>query len=144
MRKESWSVLFAFGLGALIGSFAALDIASRFELGRYFAVLGALLGGLVAYVAVDFRQLLAGICRAWMEAATWEPDLRRWKAFFLGFSAAFVFLVTVLSPIGLLIFTADSYRAGLFFEGGVVVLSLFAALCFGRVVASKRCESMTE
>lgn len=91
MKKESLSIVFACALGALIGTLSALEISARFEYGSYFFGVGALFGGLVAYLAVDFQNLYAGITQsyhtsanriteAYHNAITWEPYPLYWKA----------------------------------------------------------------
>lgn len=65
MKRESIGIVGACALGALIGTLVALDIATRFEYGRYFWSVGALFGGIVAYIAVDIHKLVAGIVRAY-------------------------------------------------------------------------------
>lgn len=56
MNRQLWSIVGACALGACIGTFTALDISTRFQYGSYLWGIGALLGGIVAYVAVDFRH----------------------------------------------------------------------------------------
>lgn len=91
MKKESLSVPFACALGALIGTLSALEISASFEYGSYFWGVGALFGGLVAYLAVDFRQFCAGIGRSYRTSASniasayrttvaWQPYKLYWKA----------------------------------------------------------------
>ena len=65
MHKETLSVGFAVALGSLIGGFVALDIAARFAYGTWFWGVGALLGGCIAWFAIDFRQLCSGIARSY-------------------------------------------------------------------------------
>ena len=64
MRKDTWSILWACALGAFIGGLSALEIHSRFALGSYLWIFGALFGGVVAYAAIDFREFCSGVARS--------------------------------------------------------------------------------
>jgi len=87
--------MLACALGAFIGALSALEIQSRFALGLYLWPFGALFGGLVAYCAVDFKQLCNGIAKSYRvsvrnisrayrvietEIKAWEPNKPYWKA----------------------------------------------------------------
>src|SRR3989338_4690885 len=99
MRRESLTVAGACLLGAFVGTLVALDISARFQYGSYLWGIGALFGGITAYVAVDFRQFISGICRAWREVANWQLNRPFWKAVF---SLLGGFLALLASVCGML------------------------------------------
>lgn len=78
MRKETWSIMLACALGAFIGALFAIEIQSRFALGSYLWPFGALLGGIIAWCAVDFKPLCSGIARSYRVSAM--PGKFCWKA----------------------------------------------------------------
>ncbi len=99
MQRETWSIIGACALGALTGAFVALDIASRFQYGSYFWSVGALIGGMVAYVAADFRQFCAGVVHSYRRTITWRPYYLYWQALFaqwIGMCAATTSVIVVL------------------------------------------------
>lgn len=83
LRKETLSVGFACALGAFIGAFVALEIATRFAYGSWFWGIGALVGGLVAYCAVDFRHFCAGIANSYHKTIVWRPHVEWWKTYLM-------------------------------------------------------------
>lgn len=87
MRKESWSVIGACFLGALIGTFVALDIATRFQYGEYLWSFGAIFGGVISYIAVDFRHFCAGVAYSYRRTIAWRPEWLWWKTFAIMASA---------------------------------------------------------
>jgi hypothetical protein len=81
MRRKSSSIVGACALGALIGILVALDISARFQYGPYrWGVIGALLGGIVACVAVDFRHICARVARSYRKTIARTPDREWWRA----------------------------------------------------------------
>lgn len=102
MKRETWSVALACGLGALIGTFAALEIADRFQYGSYLWCIGALFGGIVAYITVDFRHFCTGVAAAYRNTIAWRPNRLYWRAWFamwLGTSMMVATVATVLNAI---------------------------------------------
>ncbi len=90
ISKESRSIGLSCLLGAFVGTFAAMEIASRFEYGYYLWGIGAVLGGIVAYIAIDFRYFCTGVARAKRKAAAefvvgyqtirdWRPNRYYWS-----------------------------------------------------------------
>lgn len=78
---RSWlSIAFACAFGALIGTLTALEISARFESGSYLWVIGALIGGIAAYVTIDFRHFCAGVVHSYHRTIAWRPDPLWWKA----------------------------------------------------------------
>lgn len=94
MSRRTLSVVLACVFGAVLGSFIAMDINQRFEPGHYFAWVGALVGGLTAYCAVDFKQFLHGIAQAYTHVVAWKPNRSYWKL--MGLSQ--VFTASLLFP----------------------------------------------
>lgn len=102
MKRDLWSLVLAVGFGAFTGGLVALEISERFEYGRYFWGLGAILGGFAAYFGVDFRELCSGIARAYRTTIAWRPDWIFWKAtFFLhvAFSVLFFNFIPISIPV---------------------------------------------
>jgi hypothetical protein len=83
MQRESFSIGLVCGLGALIGSLIGLELASYLgsHLKWWCTVAGMLVGGIIAYVAIDFRHFRAGVARAWRETRSWQPDALAWRGF---------------------------------------------------------------
>jgi len=117
MRKETWSVGFVCLLGAFIGTLVALEIATRFTYGSWFWSVGALIGGLVAYCAVDFRHFCTIIACSYHKnieifanqyhaIAGRKPNYLYWRATVmatlgLGAVAVSFFLLTVILDFGI-------------------------------------------
>lgn len=109
MKKGSWSVLFACAFGACIGALCALEISTYFKYGSYFWGIGAFLGGLFAYIAVDFRQLCFDVARSYRVSVrsiagmlrvmtSWRPYKLYWKAILiemLGYGTVAISLVSL-------------------------------------------------
>jgi hypothetical protein len=82
MTRGWLSVAFVCAFGAFIGTLAALEISARFEYGSYLWSIGALFGGIVAYVTIDFRHFCAGVADSYRRTMAWKPDRLYWRAFF--------------------------------------------------------------
>jgi hypothetical protein len=122
MKKESFSVFMACALGAFVGALSAMEIASAFAYGKYFWVLGALFGGVVAYIAADFKSIPAGVARAYRETIGFRPDFEGWKTLALTGAGVFTAACTIF---GLAILVAAVFdaklRSDLFSEGALAV-----------------------
>lgn len=138
MRKESWSVVLACALGALVGGLCAREIQLRFVLGSYLWIFGAFFGGAVAWCVVDFKQFCSGVARSYRVSAEnitsayrgavewrWEPDKVYWKATVAMMSG----LIACASSLGLLSVVsasvADYYIAG---QRGIAQYIFFVTL----------------
>ncbi|MEK7612879.1 MAG: hypothetical protein AAB449_01900 [Patescibacteria group bacterium] len=143
-----------------------MEITARFEYGAYLWGIGAFLGGLVAYVIVDFRRLRTGVNRAYHQSILWRPNSQYWKAVGVGQLAAlaictsggfgFVVMSEVFSsvapfadgeyllwikiPAGIV--AALSF-IGLIFSGGLAVLCPLL-LSVGSIVANLRLNDTEE
>ena len=96
MTRDWFSLALACALGAFIGTLTALEISVRFEYGSYLWIIGALVGGVVAYVAVDFRHFCAGVVCSYYRTIAWHPDSRWWKTFaVLSGGIVMMYLLTV-------------------------------------------------
>src|SRR3989344_5625943 len=92
MKRELMLGVAACVFGALIGTVVALKLAELFDLGKYFWVVGALIGGGIAYLAGEIQELRDGISHAWKKTIVWRPDPFYWKAVgakTLGYMASF-------------------------------------------------------
>ncbi len=96
MQRDFWSLVLACGFGALVGVFVSLEITEHFQYGRYFWGIGAVLGGLVGYVSVDFSDFREGLILAYRRTIAWRPDGLYWKTFFLTF---FEYMVLCLNSV---------------------------------------------
>src|SRR3989344_5943974 len=81
MTRGWLSIALACAFGALIGTLTALEISARFEYGSYLWSIGALVGGIAAYVAIDFRHFCAGVAHSYRRTVAWRPYGLWWKAF---------------------------------------------------------------
>lgn len=100
MHKQSFSIGFACALGAFVGALVAMEIAARFAYGGYLWAFGALAGGIVAYVTVDFRELCTGTARAYSRTVAWRPNGLYWKA--LGMSlVGYMTLASTIAAVAL-------------------------------------------
>ena len=142
---RSWlSIAGACALGALIGTLAALEISTRFQYGHYFWGIGALLGGIVAYVAVDFRHFCAGVANSYHKTITWRPYGLWWRALGSAYVAVAATIPTILIGmaiiLGLLLVGPDPKMPaftllGVFFYTPLIIitLTLFATLFLGTI-----------
>ena len=99
MKQEFWSVWVACSLGALIGAFTALQIGSWVSVNFIWIVSGgALLGGAIAWIAVDFRHFCAGVSHSYHNTIiTWRPNRPLWTAYFTLFAGiAMVFFSALI------------------------------------------------
>lgn len=100
MKRETLSIVVACALGAFIGTLLALEIATRFQYGSYLWGIGALFGGMVAYVAVDY----AGVVRSYHETLVWQPNPFYWKAVAMIWLSLTFLEMYVMTFFGLLAF----------------------------------------
>lgn len=78
--NRTLSFLFAAALGATLGAFTALELATTLGVGSALATtFGVIVGGLTGYITVDFRQFCAGVRAA--ARATFLFPVRRWQAY---------------------------------------------------------------
>lgn len=91
------SIAFACAFGALIGTVTALEISARFEYGSFLWSIGALVGSITSYVAIDFRHFCAGVARSYRDVITWRPYYLWWRAFGSAFVASAAMVPTVLT-----------------------------------------------
>ena len=107
MKQEFWSVWVACSLGALIGAFTALQIGSWVSVNFIWIVSGgALLGGAIAWIAVDFRHFCAGVSHSYHNTIiTWRPNRPLIDGILLGKPRAMQTLIwTGVSLAGMAIF----------------------------------------
>lgn len=132
MNRHFWSVLFACALGGLLGALFGIEVARRFAFGQHMWALSALGGGLVAYVAVDFRHFCDGVVSAWKKTIRWRPDALYWKTWLISFAG----MLTVCSTL-ILMFALVEYLTGgtnfswlgLLFKAFVLLSMLLAGPC---------------
>ena len=79
MTRGWLSIALACAFGAFIGTLTALEISTRFEYGPYLWVVGALVGGVTAYIAIDFRHFCAEVVHSYHHTIAWRPDSHWWK-----------------------------------------------------------------
>lgn len=94
LGKEAFGRALACACCAAIGTWSALEIsASVVPFGQYFWLLGALFGGIIAYVLVSLRQICSGVARSYRmgkenvarachSTVVWRPKKLYWKAQF--------------------------------------------------------------
>jgi hypothetical protein len=88
MTKGWLSVGLTSGFGGLVGTLLAMEIATRFAYGEYLWGIGALLGGLTGFTAIDFRKFCAGVARSYRATIAWRPHAEYWKTAGMIFVAA--------------------------------------------------------
>ncbi len=132
------SIAFACALGALIGTLTALEISIRFEYGSSLWGIGALAGGIAAYVAIDFRHFCSGVAHSYHSTITWRPDRLWWKAFgtFAGGTVTTVCSLSALVCPVFVFFNDDIPMSGILFTLYCVLwISAFAVLYAWGVIA---------
>ena len=149
MTRGWVSLACACALGAFIGTVVALEIAERFEYGSYFWSLGALMGGIVAYVTIDFRHFCAGIAHSYHKTIAWRPDWLCWKAFAVMFGGLTMVVSSFLVVIGLVLISYSGHSSSnatlvlcLMFVSTMtgVIIPLFVLDVFGLGGSKKRLE----
>ncbi len=106
MTRGWMSVAFACAFGAFIGALSALEISARFAYGSYLWGIGALLGGAVAYVAVDFRHFCAGVAHSYRRTIAWRPFVSFWTAVGMEFISFMSLVTTCLSAFAIFVLLA--------------------------------------
>jgi len=96
MTRGWLSIALASAFGALIGTLTALEISARFEYGSFLWSIGALVGGIAAYVAIDFRYFCAGVAHSYRNVIAWRPYGLWWRAFGSAFVAAAAMVPTIM------------------------------------------------
>ncbi len=129
-------------LGAFIGTLVAL------QLEPYFWWVGVMVGGIVGYLAYEFREVLKAIRTAWVETIGYRPGkekvvLRFWQStsilngitcFILGFGVVVVFCVYLASLAGDTTLTMEKnwfYYSTFFY---ISLVSLAAYILFMRLI----------
>lgn len=83
MNRSSFSVGIAVLFGGLVGLILAQQITGHFFTSTLMwfvaGVIGAIFGGIVAYIAFDFKIFVVGVKRAWDQAINWRPNPKWWK-----------------------------------------------------------------
>ncbi len=83
MNKESRAQFLAIFSGIVLGAFSANAIADKMIFGQYLWILGALFGGMIAWIGVDARKFVVStalaIKHAWRQTISWRPDTEHWK-----------------------------------------------------------------
>jgi hypothetical protein len=123
--------------GGFVGAFVSLDLAARFAYGPMLWPFGTLLGGLIAWIIVDFRDFMSGVRRSYYKVIDWKPNRAYWKAYFLVFGGLCVLYTNVVLVLGVIVVCtvpSDGVLFGLAFAGigeaMIVLLSAFFALTF--------------
>lgn len=109
MTRGWLSIALACAFGALIGTLTALEISTRFEYGSYLWTIGALVGGITAYVAIDFRHFCACVAHSYRRTIAWRPYGLWWRAFGSAFVVAAAVVPTIMTGIVILFGTLISF-----------------------------------
>ncbi|MBI2048984.1 MAG: hypothetical protein HYT29_00910 [Parcubacteria group bacterium] len=136
MKRETLSIVLSCMLGAFIGALVAL------QLGGYFWFIGAILGGAVAYIAVDFRDWAAAFRYAWRRTIAWRPYSPYWKTLGVALVSGICVMPTIIAATYLLIvFVAFAsgvrgHDFSVILTGPLVAyISLFLAFMLGAFLA---------
>lgn len=81
MTRGWLSIAFACAFGAFIGALTALEISAQVPYGKYLWSIGALIGGILAYIAVDFWHFCRGVGNAYRKTIAWRPHRLYWRAY---------------------------------------------------------------
>lgn len=119
VKKETWSIGFACLLGAFIGTLVALEISECFTYGSWLWGIGALVGGFVAYCAVDFRHFCAGVVRSYQKTINWRPDRPYWKAYGIYFGGSYTLCISLVGFTEVVLKPTDSI---------IILLIMFAII----------------
>ena len=122
MQRNFWQVVLASAFGAFVGGTVALEIAEHFQYGSYFWGLGAILGGLVGYVGVDFADFREGVRLAYRRTIAWQPYWPLWKTNLL----CSISVLTASSNFIVLIGLLGDWKTGLWVFGAITCPVLFA------------------
>lgn len=76
-NKTRLHIILACFAGAFLGALLGLELAAY---SRFLWIPSALVGGLVAYLTYNLREVGAATRRAWISAVDWQPDIPSWKA----------------------------------------------------------------
>ncbi|MDD4995459.1 MAG: hypothetical protein PHW53_03295 [Patescibacteria group bacterium] len=132
MKKESWKIMFACGVGAFIGSLIAL------ELKPWLIWVGLITGGLVGYLAYDFRRVIGVIPAAYRAARGWRPDRRFWKTTAAGLVAFFCFFLDLATTTIIFFIAIDIFEPKVeIFQGAFEVLKIVTGatiMCISTVI----------
>jgi hypothetical protein len=66
-------------IGACIGALVSLEISDRFHMVPFVWVIGAFLGGLISYIAIDLKGFCGGVWAVLHEMVSWRPYYLYWK-----------------------------------------------------------------
>jgi hypothetical protein len=143
MRQETKDVGFATGIGCMIGGFGAAYLAARFGYTLYFGIIGAIVGGLVAYFIVDAAHFVAGVRNAAKATIAWRPDPIYWKSWLIHFLGWISFNSSIALLLGFVVDTRSI--AALLIADTYIVLG-FSFMSAFMVANSRRGrdETMTE
>jgi hypothetical protein len=97
-NRDFFSTASAVGIGALVGGLLSIEIASRFALGNFLWLVVSLcsvLGGLVSYVIVEFKQFCSGISDAYKKTISWKPYTLYWKTLLILYAGVSLMVYTM-------------------------------------------------
>jgi hypothetical protein len=147
MHRDTLHIAGACFLGAFVGGLVALDLSARFQNIPHLWVAGALLGGCIAYLTIQFRLLCNGVARSYHKSiasrpnyAFWNPGREYWKTWWVTFATQMLLAATVMIPAIWLAYSSGkseqpSVSAGAFLFFGtewVCLTILFTFLTVGR------------
>ncbi len=114
MKNRTATVVIASAFGAMNGVLVGIQLSNWLQWEPSFdwllGIVGALIGSIVGYCAIDLKGLWQGLCRAYHDVSSWKPDKLYWKGLFLFLlwgqtviaPAAFLFLLCFCSlPAGM-------------------------------------------
>ena len=104
MKIDSLSVVASCAFGSFIGGIVALDINHFFPHAYGLWVIGALIGGASAYIAVDFKNFCAGVVSAYHRTIAWRPYGLYWRAWFANWVKIWCVIPTLVMLQILLLF----------------------------------------
>ena len=129
MKRESLSVAFTCGLGALIGGILALTF------GGMYWIFGALFGGCVGYITDNFHQVRIGVARAYHATIAWRPKGYVIVHYLSCATALFLLLASWIVGVGALLAGVAASTGEVTTGRNILIIFTFGGVVIGALAA---------